>query len=83
MSTGKLVLGMLTGIAAGVALGLLISSDKGSAIRKSIAEKGDDYADELKDGFNNLVENLSGKFDAVKRETSHLADKGMSKVRSM
>ena len=49
MSTGKVLLGVLAGVAAGAMLGILFAPDKGSNTRKKISKKGEDYADAVKE----------------------------------
>jgi gas vesicle protein len=45
MKTGKVVLGLLAGVAAGAILGILFAPDKGSNTRKKIVDKGEGYAE--------------------------------------
>jgi hypothetical protein len=45
MSSGKVLLGVLAGVAAGAFLGILFAPDKGLNTRKKIVKKGEDYAD--------------------------------------
>ena len=52
MSSGKLLLGVLAGVATGALLGILFAPEKGSVTRKKIAKSSEDYADSLKDKFN-------------------------------
>ncbi len=66
MSTGKIVLGVLAGIAAGTLLGVLIAPDKGSETRRKIRQKGDDLVEGVKDGVNSMVDDVSNKFDKLR-----------------
>jgi gas vesicle protein len=65
MSTGKALLGVMAGIAAGAVLGMLFAPEKGSNTRKSISKKGDDLASALSDKvdekFNELMGSVTGK----------------------
>ena len=80
MSSGKVLLGLLAGIAAGATLGILFAPDKGSSTRKKISEKSDDYADELGGKFNQFVDGISQKFDTVKKEASRMIENGKMKA---
>jgi gas vesicle protein len=79
MSTGKVVLGLLAGIAAGAALGILFAPDKGSITRKKIARKGEDLTDNLKQEFEEMANHLSDKYEQVKEDTDKLITKTMAK----
>jgi gas vesicle protein len=68
MNSGKVVLGVLAGLAAGALLGVLFAPDKGSVTRQKISKKGEDYAEAVKEKFNEFVDNISEKFDKVKAE---------------
>lgn len=65
MNTGKALLGVMAGIAAGAVLGMLFAPEKGSNTRKSITKKGDDLANALNEKvdekFNELISSLTGK----------------------
>jgi gas vesicle protein len=76
MSTGKVLLGVMAGIAAGATLGILFAPDKGSSTRKKISKKGDEYADELKEKFNEFSDSMSKKYESVKEQASRLVKKG-------
>jgi gas vesicle protein len=67
-SSGKVLLGVLAGVATGAVLGILFAPDKGSETRKKIAQKGEDYVDGLKGKFDELVSNISGKYNHAKEE---------------
>ena len=61
MTTGKIVLSIAAGMAAGVVLGVLFAPDKGSTTRKKIVQKRDDVVDGLSEKVNELIE-LRGLF---------------------
>jgi len=65
MSNGKILLGVLAGVAAGAILGILFAPDKGSETRKKIVQKGEEYADDLKEKLNTLVSDVTDKFEAA------------------
>ncbi|HNZ71215.1 MAG TPA: YtxH domain-containing protein [Prolixibacteraceae bacterium] len=70
---GKIVLGVLAGLAAGALLGILFAPDKGSETRKKIINKGEEASDGLKEKLNDLLNDLNQKIDAAKakaRETT-------------
>ena len=73
MSSGKVLLGVLAGLAAGALLGVLFAPEKGSVTRKKISKKGEDYADSLKEKFDEFLDNISEKFDDVKEEVTDAA----------
>lgn len=80
MSSGKVLLGVLAGVAVGATLGILFAPDKGSATRKKISDKGDDYADELEEKFNEFINGITEKFQKVKEEATRIAANGKQKV---
>jgi gas vesicle protein len=57
MSRGKIVLGALAGAAAGTLIGILFAPDKGSATRKKIANKGEEYVHNLKGKITGIMNN--------------------------
>jgi gas vesicle protein len=75
MSTGKILLGVLAGVAAGALLGVLFAPDKGWNTRKRIAKKADDYAEGLQEKFNEFLDTISEKIEDVKDDASDFAEK--------
>ena len=73
MSTGKVVLGVLAGVAAGAILGILFAPDKGSVTRQKIVDKKDGLNDDLKAKFNEIVDSLADKFDKAKEDINDIA----------
>ncbi len=70
MSSGKVLLGVLAGVAAGALLGILFAPDKGSVTRKKISKKGEDYAESVKEKFDEFLDSISEKFEEVKAGAS-------------
>lgn len=79
MNSGKVLLGVLAGFAAGAILGILLAPDKGSATRHKIYKKGNDYVDELGEKFNDFIQSANSKFEQMKAEAAHLAENGKAK----
>ncbi len=79
-STGKVLLGVLAGAAAGALLGVLLAPDKGSNTRKKIAKRSEDYTDALKEKYDELVSNLTDKFEDAKSESKGMLQNGKAKV---
>ena len=75
MTTGKALLGVVAGFAAGAALGLLFAPHKGTKTRRNIVEKGEELVDSLHDKidkkFNELVGSFSGKMAKIKNDVVH------------
>jgi gas vesicle protein len=68
MSSGKILLGVLAGVAVGALAGVLLAPDKGSATRKKILKKSDAYADALREKFEEYMDTISEKIETVKGE---------------
>jgi gas vesicle protein len=66
MEKGKIVLGVLGGIAVGTLLGVLFAPDKGSITRRKISKKGEEYLDDIKDKFDEFLDSVSEKYTEVK-----------------
>jgi len=79
MSSGKVVLGMLAGLAAGAVLGILFAPEKGSKTRRQILDKGEDYADDIKDKVDDFIDMITQKFERTKGDMEEMASKGKVK----
>ena len=65
MKTTKAVLGVLAGMAAGAALGVLFAPYKGSKTRRKITKKGRDLADSLEELSDSMEDRIDQKFDEL------------------
>ena len=80
MNTGKVLLGVLAGVAVGALAGILFAPAKGSRTRKRIYQKGEDYAEGLNETVGEILESISHKFEQVKAEVAEFAQKGKDKI---
>jgi len=80
MSKGKVLLGVLAGVAAGAILGILFAPDKGTVTRRKIVKRGEDYAETLKDKFDEFVDKMTEKYEEVKEEVTDFAEKSKAKM---
>ena len=74
MSSGKVLLGVLAGLAAGALVGILFAPEKGSVTRKKMSKKAENYADGLKEKFNEFLDDISEKFEEVKEKVSDFTE---------
>ena len=83
MSTGKVITGMVAGLAAGAILGILFAPDKGCETRKKIAQKGTDLKNSIKDRFSSLVDEVADEYENAKDKAEDLVDAGIEKMASL
>ncbi|MEO5564436.1 MAG: YtxH domain-containing protein [Chitinophagaceae bacterium] len=67
---------LLTGLAIGIAIGVLIAPDKGSETRRKLSSKGKD----LKDQFNDFVDSWAEKLDSLRGEAEEVVDKAATRA---
>ena len=72
MSSGKLITGILAGIATGALLGILFAPDKGDETRKKISKKGNDLTDSLKKRYDDFTEDISQKLQRGKEKADSM-----------
>ena len=68
MKKGKVALGILAGLATGTVLGILFAPEKGTDTRKKIANKSKDSLEDLKTKYNDVIDSLTSKLEAVKKQ---------------
>lgn len=81
-NSGKIILGVLGAVAAGIAIGMLMAPDKGSETRKKIGEKATDLASRVgdlvttgKEKITDLASNLTKQADGAINEAGKRADR--------
>ena len=74
MSSGKVLLGLLAGVAAGALLGILFAPEKGSVTRKKMSKKAEEFGDGLKEKFNEFVDDITEKFGEVREDISDFTE---------
>jgi gas vesicle protein len=79
MKSGKVLLGLLAGVATGALMGILFAPEKGSKTRQKISNKSDDYADGLKSKFNEFLDNMTRKYEETMEDAETLVAKGKAK----
>lgn len=75
MNTGKLVVGILSGVAAGALMGILFAPEKGSKTRKKIANKSKGFADGMKGKFEDLYVDVTDKYENLLQDAKGLVSK--------
>jgi len=79
MNNGKLIVGILAGVAAGALLGILFAPDKGSETRKKIMRKGKQYMDDLKENMNDIASAYSDSEDQEELREPVMSENGSVK----
>ncbi len=79
MSSGKTMLGVLAGFAAGALVGVLLAPEKGTDTQKKLRQLGEDYAGDLTDKFNELKDQITEKLGSVQDDGMRIIEKGKSK----
>lgn len=76
MSTSKILLAFLGGIAVGAVAGILLAPDKGSNTRDAIKKMASDLTDAVEDSLHEA-------FDKVKDKYADVADQAAEKMHDM
>ena len=65
MNNRKIVAGILTGIAAGVTIAIILNTKEGREAGKKLMKKGNRLTDDLKGKFGEFVDQLQGKIQGI------------------
>ena len=80
MSTSKVLLGVVVGLAAGAMAGILMAPDSGSNTRRKISTKGQGYVDDLRSRFNDFLDGFMHHVDTIKEDANDIADRAKTKI---
>ena len=80
MSTSKVLLGVVIGLAAGAMAGILMAPDSGSTTRQKLSSRGQGMVDDLKGKFNDFLDGFMSHVDTVKDDANDIADRAKSKI---
>ncbi|MGE5315534.1 MAG: YtxH domain-containing protein [Acidobacteriota bacterium] len=69
MGTIKL---LLAGIAAGAVAGILFAPAKGTVTRRRIAHQASNYAGEVKNTFEEMMDMMTQRIDSIRGDVIHL-----------
>ena len=83
MSTGKIITGLVAGLAAGAILGILFAPDKGTETRRKIGQKGTDLKNSIKSRFSTLVDDVVEEYENVKGKAGDLLDEGIDNAKDL
>jgi gas vesicle protein len=80
MSTSKVLLGIVAGLAAGAVVGILMAPDSGVNTRQKLSSKGQGMVDDLKGKFNDFLDGFMSHVETVKDDASDIADRAKAKI---
>lgn len=80
MSTSKVLLGVVVGMAAGAMAGLLMAPDSGYNTRRKLSTKGQGMVDDLKSKFNDFLDGFMSHVETIKDDANEIADRAKSKI---
>lgn len=79
MKSGKVILSIVTSLAAGAALGVLFAPKKGIKTRKGISKQGENITEDLEEKYHALLSSVKDKYASLSQATGLLAKTGIDK----
>jgi gas vesicle protein len=79
MSTGKIVVGALAGLAVGAIAGILFAPASGQRTRRRIMDKGEDYVDQMKDTVNGYMDKAKAGYEELIHSSEQVVKDGKEK----
>jgi gas vesicle protein len=79
MSTGKIVLGAVVGLAVGAIAGVMFAPASGSRTRRRILDKGEDYVEQMKDTVNGYIDKAKESYEELVSQAEHVVKEGKEK----
>ena len=80
MGTGKILVGVLAGVAAGALMGILFAPDRGSETRKKVVEKGKDLVGEVEETLKGFMTEVTQKFESAIKNAKEMVEKEHQEV---
>ena len=80
MSTSKVLLGVVVGLAAGAMAGILMAPDSGPNTRAKISSRGQGMVEDLKSKFNDFLDGFMSHVENVKDDAHDVADRAKAKI---
>jgi gas vesicle protein len=78
MNSMKSVLIALAGVALGAVAGTLLAPARGFVTQRRIAKKSGEYAEELEEKFNEMIDQFTQKFRTLKNDLVRKTENGKS-----
>lgn len=82
MSSKKVMIGAVVGVAAGAVLGLLFAPAKGAMARKRMAQKINDSAEDVQESLSGYIDDAVSDYEGVRQGAADLVDTVKKKAAS-
>lgn len=83
MKSSNTILGLLSGVAVGAAIGILLAPDKGTNTRKKLSEKSNDTKKTIINSFKDILESISQSYDSIESKAGDLIEEGKDEFNSV